>query len=850
MRAQLRLSLALSVGSAASLLACEAPPAGGVTASLKIRDDLLRSQHALRESSLVGEINRLEIAVYDTDGSTLAVTNLRDTGTGEELLSREGGRWTLKEVPAGSGRILRARAYLSIPGSPWDGQVGFDGEKRNLTVEPGQVTSAGLIELLPKPGLRIPSLDTTPPGSPGGLLLQAQPQGEALLASWTPPSDPDLAGYVVAISSSLTASAAIPRNQRSLAVGTDLSPGVKVAAWLTSPNASSAMITGLTDGTPVKVFVFAYDEGLLPGQGLNYSGPASQTATPSDTTPPGGFPMLAVQAMDLTTAAVVFTGPGEDGAVGTPDHYDVRSATVSSILMNPSEFALLPQIAAPPVVAGGTVGMYSRSFSGLGRVGSEPFFLGMRAVDAAGNVGPITVAAYTVGATLTPTINALEPEIALASAGSTLRIQGTLFGTRTGTVTLRARTSTTLRVLSWSDSEVVVNVPPSAESGTLTLVRARDARIVTTYVAVIARLPETIGAATLPFQLVSAPLPGFDSVHALYDGRPAGTVQHAIRRIFTEIFENLPFVPLLTNAAATALAGTYSSVLDRFLFIEALDLGLTVAAVSTSTLSAAPQRTLVSTASAADGVGIAVLTGTIAPAGVPAMVAFSSGGRVRTASTSNIMGGLINRFFDLGVSDASGVQILRGVDALDSDAFVMAYRVGTGTTARLTARTATIAVLPGGWAAEIPGPSADRFVLLDVPAVGFVVVYEAIDVNTRHEVRVLPLSSFGLGPGYAPFAAQASERRLEDAGLVRRGGRTFISLATSLQSGANQELSYAELDPTNIAASGTGTLRGVTLETVIGATAGARLGCKPVAVERCPLIWAGPRITGAAFVRR
>lgn len=847
MRRQLQLSLRLAL---LLLAACEAPPSGGVTASLKIRDDLLRSQQALRASSLVNEINRLEIAVYDTDGSTLAVTNLRDTGSGDELLSREGGRWTLKEVPAGSGRILRARAYLSIPGSPWDGLVGFDGEKQNITVEPGQVTSAGLIELLPKPGLRIPSLDTTPPGSPGGLLLQAQPQGEALLATWTPPSDPDLAGYVVAISGSLTASAAIPRNQRSLAVGTDLSPGVKVAAWLTSPSASSAMITGLTDEMPVKVFVFAYDEGLLLGQGLNYSGPATQNATPLDTTPPGDFPMLAVQAMDLTTAAVVFTGPGEDGAQGTPDHYELRTATVSSRLMNPADFALLPQIAGPPVVASGAIGMFTRSFSGLGQVGSEPFFLGMRAVDRAGNVGPISVAAYTVGATLTPTINALDPEIAVASAGSTLRIQGTLFGTSTGTVTLRARTSTTLRVLSWSDSEVVVNVPPSAESGTLTLVRARDARIVTAYVAVIARLPEPIGPATLPFQLVSAPLPGFDSVHALYDGRPAGTVQHAIRRIFTEIFENLPFVPLLTNAAATALAGTYSSVLDRFLFIEALDLGLTVAAVSTSTLSAAPQRTLVSTASAADGVGIAVLTGTIAPAGAPALIAFSSGGRVRTASTSNIMGGLINRFFDTGVSDASGVQILRGSDALDSDAFVMAYRVGTGTTARLTVRTATIGVLPGGWAAEIPGPNAERFVLLDVPSVGFLIVYEAIDVSARHEIRVLPLSSFGLGVGYAPFVAQANERRLEDAGLVRRGGRTYVSLATSLRSGANQELSYAELDPTSIVGNGTGTLRGVTLETVVGGTAGARLGCKPVAVERCPLIWAGPSITGAAFVRR
>ncbi|MFO0727260.1 MAG: hypothetical protein U1E65_26005 [Myxococcota bacterium] len=847
----LRKTRILGLAAFASLAACSpSPPTGGITAHLRIRDDLAPGHAALREAGVPVEVVKLVIAVYDTKGSTLAQTVLTTTPqAGEVLLNPDGGTWSLKEVPVGTDRVVRARAILNLPGSPFDRAVGFTGEKRNISVVAGQIQNVGTIDLLPVPGVRIPRLDTTPPGSPGALSLTVEPQGEALRASWSSPGDDDLAGFVVAYALSPTASATIARGNRTLGVGETIGGGVLVAGWLPDPTATSFELTGLPNNMPIKVFVFAYDGNTQPGSGLNYSGPATATQTPVDTLAPGAFGGLSVQSMGPTAAVIAFVGPGEDGATGTPDHYEVRTSTDPARLMDGASFQNLPAIAAPPVVPGGMMGTFSRPFSALGQVGSEPFYLGMRAIDASGNIGPIAVGMYTVGATLTPSITALDPEIALASAGASLRLHGQLFGTRTGSVSLMtATTAVSLRVISWTDSDVVVDVPPTAESGMLLLVRARDLRVAPIYVAVIARLPDVIDPATLPFSIVAAPV-GPGGVHAVLDARDTGSIEHAIRRIFDELFEDVPFANLVTNAAASAIAGTYSALIDRFVFLEALDTGLSAAQVSTSTLAPAPQRILVSTATGIDGLGLAILTGTIAPAGTPALVAFSGGGRVRTASIADLFGGPINRFNDLGEADASGVQVLRGTPPLGNDLW-MAYRVGTGTTAVLLSRTSSVGQPSSAWSPAINGPGVDRFALVDIPGLGFVVVYETPDLGSGHEVRVLPLSSFGQAPGYAPFVAGGGDRRLEDIGLVRRSGRSYLGLVTTIRSGGQTQLNYAEVDPGIISANGMGTLRGVVLETLVSTPLGARMGCKPAAVDRCLLILNGPNGQGEAFVRR
>lgn len=849
----------------AALSACSAEQ-GGLTARVVIESTLGGSagQRALRAAAVPLEVTRLELTALDVAGSTLAKTVLATdpaVGAGELRLELEGGTWSLDDVAAGTDRVLYGRAFLDT-NLPVDlaGKLGFDGRITGLVVVADRVTDAGTLTLRQRPEVRIPRLDQVPPGTPGPVTLTSVAAGRALEVRWTRPDAPDTEGYLVTITATLSAPIPTP-DEESFRVepGNVLAPGVRVVDWFLSPNRTQTTITGLVDGRTYRVSVYAFDAGLN-REALNYSGAASATETPRDREPPSSFADLRLAPMGNDAVVVSYVAPGEDSVGGgTPVRYEVRTSTVRARLADAASFAALPRLAPPPPTEPGLTGMFTRTFLALEQSAERGFFLGIRAVDEADNTGPISVVEYSLTATMAPELVQVSPEVGVA--GQPLSIDGRLFGPAPGTLTLVVTTGTvtTMQALPtspWTTTRVGTVLPMSARSGTLVLTRAGDGAVAAAELSVLARLAPQPEAVLPPFEVVSAPLPGRTAAHAVYEVVDGGLgVEHGIRRIFGETPSLTRRVPFLDGTAPLAVAGTYAGVYDRFAFVAAGNAAITAGLISTATVPAELRRTLANVPDA-DGVGLALLAPTSTQSdAIPALLAFSVAGRVRTATVANLNVDAFGPFtlVTSTVTLASGVQLLSNGSTVAPASF-LAYRTGTGTTARLALQSQS-GTRPGGFTEDAPGMGprvGTRFVMLDVPATGLVIAYEHVRADGTIEPRLVAHSSFGLGPGLAPYPREVINRRLEDVGLVHRGGRLWIALATTTEeAGGSTQLHYAEVDPRTLVTDGYGTTRGVRLDIALARNPmRARLGGKPSAVETTPLLWNGESGGGQTYLRR
>lgn len=860
--------LALSV----LLLAACGPETGGLTARLVIdtgsRSSDGSAQRALRAAAIPEEIARLEITALTADGSTLATTVLAADPSpmlGEEQLVTAGGTWSLDDVEAGPDRVLRARAFLSttLPAS-LAGKLAFAGQKTDIDVVADQTVSAGTVTLTAQPGVRIPRLDATPPGAPGPVVATPLVTGKALTVQWSRPSDDDVGGYLLAITSTIDAPAPQPtRADFDLAAGAPLGPDVFVVGWYMGPDAVGPVtVTDLVDGSSYKLLVYAYDT-TLEGTPLNFSTFAEDSALVADLDPPGAFTdlALAVDAMDPETVVITFTAPAEDSTgSNAPLAYEVRTSTSRAALLDPDVFEELERLGAPPVASSGTTGMFERTFAALDQRSDRGFFLGIRAVDDGGNAGPIGVVEYSVTATAAPVITRLVPEIGLA--GQPLSIQGRLLGPAAGTVVLATTTGTIttmtpLAASPWTTDRIQVNLPASARSGTLLVMRA-DGAMASAELAVLARIAPPPSAVLPPFSIVSAPLPGRTAAHAVYEAVDGGgTIEHGIRRIFGETQPLVRSAPFLDAAAPLAIGGSYTGLYDRFAFVAAADQVITAGLVSTATIPAVLRRTL-APIPGADGVGLALLTPTsTVTSGTPALLAFSVGGRIRTATIADVAGDAFGPFTIVtsSLTVASGVQLVHVATSSTSSVSFLGYRAGTGLTTRLGLMS-QMGASPRGFVedAQSLGPlMAERFAMVDVPGMGLLIAYEHRRADGTIEARLMMQRFFGLGPGLAPYPRGTRNRRLEDVGLVYRSGRVWIALATTTEeAGGSRQLHYAEIDPRTALADGYGTTEGVLLDIALaGNDMRAQLGGKPGPVEGgTPLIWNGAQGGGQTYIRR
>jgi hypothetical protein len=208
------------------------------------------------------------------------------------------------------------------------------------------------------------------------------------------------------------------------------------------------------------------------------------------------------------------------------------------------------------------------------------------------------------------------------------------------------------------------------------------------------------------------------------------------------------------------------------------------------------------------------------------------------------------------VVTATTAAMIRATRTSTSDSeLVVGYRVGLPGAERLAVhRGIGDGAAPGSFAEIAPNggpPVGDRFVLLDLTGVGVVIVYEERLLDGRFDIRILPLSRFGTGLGYAPFpllAPQEPSRHLEDAGLVERP-EPWVSLLVSRDVLNGKQLSYAEIPPELLANDGRGAMRPTDIDLVL-TRAEARLACHPFPMASCPITWNGPTGPATLFVRR
>lgn len=841
-------------GLALTALACGESGTGGLTAQLVIREDApgLKRQ-ALRTAAVPEYIDRLQIVAF-AEGATLAETNLwLNPSDEQQLLRPEGGTWELTKVRAGTNRTIRARAFLGPSGNPaLDRAMVFEGSRGGITVEIGKTSDVGVVELLPA-GPRIPETDFEAPSPPRTLAAMPAPAGEALRVTFAEPGEDDAAGFFLAIGTS-TAATNPPTIERgdSIELGDEIAPGLIVTNTWAIGGPQLVEVNGLTNGVQYGVVVYAYDTDRA-GQPLNFSRPATAAGTPRDALEPGVPTNLTITA-GASSATIQFVAPGEDGPTGTPATYEVRAAATMAQVVD--DFDRLPAIMPPPTQMPGSTVSFVRTYGNLGFAGTDTFYVGVRAVDASSNAGDIATALHTVNATIAPTINALVPHIAIA--GLEVQIDGTNFGTATGTVTLVATETSTLTyplfVSQWSNTTVSVALPPEARSGIVSLVRP-DGENASAYLTVLQRVDDLIDDHEYPFEMIGAGTTNARSIAALYrEGNDFAPYESAIERLYDDTNEGMAFVPFNQPSRSTAVGGTFSQSYNLFMFASSNDpLSMSTTFVSNSTIAPNAQRQTAGVAAGdADGVSVVFLDGGVG-GNAPAMIAFTRLGVLRTATVADAVTQPFNEFYAI-TSTTSSYENVKMARTSNGD-ILMAYRTVTGTVSELELRfnTAgqpdTFALVDAGVKPRVAG----NFEVIAMPVIlggpeVFIIAYEEIG-ETGTDVRLLRFAEYGLRDGYAPFRPIVGDRRLDDLGLVVRNGQVWISVLASRVNGT-AELSYMEMPATGLTTpDGTrGLWPGVVLDSAPGDSR-ARLGCKPYVQRACPIAWLGDE-TRVFFIRR
>lgn len=804
---------------------------GGLTARLAFVDTQGR---ALRSAGVPDGVGRLEIDALDAYGTRLAGTVLDlSPAAGEALLVPGGGTWQIDGVSVGVDRRLSARAYLGPAAGAVAGQLAYVGELGSITVQPGAVTDVGILTLAPASGARDPALDFQAPDAPTFERLEPIPEGEALTAEWRGGQSSDLSGYLVALATTATTSPAIARG-RAPTIGSELTSGVRVVQVLTASTATGATLGGLVDGVPVRALVYAYDTDDA-GTPLNWSAPAEQTATPNDAAPPSAPASLTARRVDAATVELSFVAPGEDGATGLPDRYQLRHAASRSAL----ETAFESQSALPPpaVRAAGLV------VSTRAAVPSASSFVGVRAIDRAENAGPIAVAAITDTGASAPSLLRIDP--ALARAGAQLTAVGSGFGAEPGAARwTTTATSIGLTVLGWSDTEARVLVPDSVASGTLQLSR-RDGQIAQLGPIGVLAVSAPPTTSQSPFE-VAARAVSSPQVYTVHRERGSfSTPEHAVEQWSGGALVGSPLVPLY-EARSTVVAIDARADTETFAVLSGGRASrMTSAVVVGSTL--APAATRLETGLAAgsvDGLALALLDGATGDA-VPAFAAFTRSGILRMDRVDDLRLDPFDRFV-VETSTAIAFSLLSGARGSDGAILLAVAETDADQRPRLALWDVPASGDPGQRqrrAHSSPPAVTGRPRVLAVPAAdggGFVVAYAASSANGADRVAVGRASAWGSSFVEVLPDLGLSER-VEDLGWLRVGAELRLVLLSTAETTVGgtveaQRLRWTELPLDRLSDPSAAVT--VELDLSVADPKIGRLGCKPLALPTCAALWA------------
>ena len=806
---------------------------GGITARIEFSAVPGTVQRSLRFAALPEGVGRLEIEVLAPDDTRLgqAILDLRP-GPGESLLEPSGGRWRIDGVPAGQNRSLIARAFPN--GMVSLSEPSFAGRIDGLSVEPGQITQAGVLVLSPS-GNRDPRFDQDAP-SPPSLSLESDPRGEQVVVRWTPGSEPDLAGHLIAVDRRLNGSTPMLPRSASFETGDLLAADVVVAARASLGEATSLVLEG-AEGVPVRVLIYAYDADA-DGRPLNWSAPSASTTTPLDTSPPGSPSDLTARLG--TGLALSFIAPGEDGTEGQISALELRGGSSPDQLT--TSFESFPSLPLPVDLLPGPGTAVQAQIAV--DASSVPAWVGLRARDRAGNEGAIAVAEVQRLAPLPLRIDRVSPAIAIATGD--LELSGSAFGPLPGRLEW-VETSTTRRlpIRRWTDTFVTTEVPAEARSGQLRLFR-NDGSSTQVAMAVIAQRPLPFTSMD-PFELISGPREpsGQVRVHGLHreEGR-FGSPTHTLEHLVDGTPLGVSYIPLL-EPRSTAVAGDYRSDIDLFAFVSGGGADrLTTSVVSGSTV--APNATRLpegASIGGVDGLSLILLGGGTGDR-PPAFLALTEGGAFRAARVSDLRLEPFDTFQQVGT--LGPFRALTGVRGPDGGRLTVLE--GSASPSERSLWTVPLDGDPTGlvrWGSV--GPSEAGAAVRPVPTTAdYLLAHERPDPTG--EVHI----AFGLArvPGPLPHLLRISggAARLEDLGFVQDPGGTRVVLLWSAMNAGQAELRWTEVEVSDLA-SATVAIRTVALDIAPEDVRG-RLGCKIHPASHCLAVWGEREGTPLLFERR
>jgi len=353
-----------------------------------------------------------------------------------------------------------------------------------------------------------PPVDRTPPAAILDLAA-AGPAPGLLLLGWTAPGDDGTAGRA-------------DRYEIRLADGREI---LTEADWLEAtevgdppapadPGAAQACsLASLLPGMQYGVALRAYDEagnlGALSNPVLARAGPSAPPPE-IDTTPPGVLSALLAASVSDTHAVLQWTATGDDGSAGRAARYEARILEGEAIESEEAwARAGVPDRLRFP--APDSSGALQQGEIGALRPASE-YGIALRAVDEAGNIGPLGAAlllqtAFTERPDTIPPDPILDARAARVDSASVTLLWTVPSdrGKRAAIVRYHLRIASTSladeRI--WEEGEAYAPLPYPAESGTADSVAVARLAPSTSY-AFVLRCEDEAGNLSLPSNIVRA----------------------------------------------------------------------------------------------------------------------------------------------------------------------------------------------------------------------------------------------------------------------------------------------------------------------------------------------------------